>query len=342
MKRIGNLFDSIVEYDNLRLATARALRGKRNRPDARQFVASLDTNLSEMRQQLLSGPTLLGTYRQFVIHDPKRRVITAPCFRERVLHHALMNVCEPVFERWLIDDTFACRCNRGREAAVTRAARFARRYPFFLKLDIRSYFDSIPHDVLVDRLYRLFKDQRLLNVFTQIVHAFRGETGRGLPIGSLSSQHFANFYLGWFDRQVKDQWRVPGYLRYMDDMLLWADSKSDLKRIFSKAEAFLRNELSLQLKIPSYLNLSHHGVDFLGCRIRSDGVSLNRRSRTRFSRKLRRLEKEYSIGTISENDLQVRGTALLAFTRAAGVKSLQFHQQVLNDLLVNSHKARTE
>lgn len=116
MKRTGHLFESIVDYENLRLATARALRGKRDRPDVSQFVAKLDVNLTAMRLQLLSDSIDLGTFRQFVINDPKRRIITAPCFRERVLHHALMNLCEPVFERWLIDDTFACRRNRGRRA----------------------------------------------------------------------------------------------------------------------------------------------------------------------------------------------------------------------------------
>ena len=341
MKRTGHLFESVVDYENLRLATSRALRGKRDRPDARRFVANLDANLLKMRRQLLSGTICLGRFRQFVIHDPKRRIITAPCFRERVLHHGLMNVCEPVFERWLIDDTFACRCGQGRDAAVQRAGKFARRYTFFLKLDIRTYFDSVAHDVLLGRLEMLFKDRRMLQIFSRIIHAFRGQVGRGLPIGSLTSQHFANFYLGWFDREVKEQWRIPAYVRYMDDMMLWSDSKIELRCAQKRVVEFLGDKLRLEAKNPMYLNRCRHGVNFLGCRIRSDGVTLSHRSRTRFARKLRNLERQYQNGRVNEQALQQRGTALVAFTRAAGVDSLHFRQNVLNQLTVSSHTART-
>ena len=166
----------------------------------------------------------VGRFSQFVIHDPKERIITAPCFAERVLHHAVMNVCEPKFEQWLINDTYACRVGRGQGAALSRAQQFARRFPFFLKIDVRKYFDSISHEILLSRLDLLFKDRRLLDLFERIVHSFRGNLGRGLPIGSLTSQHLANFYLGWFDRYAKETLRLKGYVRYMDDMALWADS----------------------------------------------------------------------------------------------------------------------
>lgn len=200
MRRTGNLFEQIVARDNLREAFQRAARGKRSQAEVRLFAEHLDDRLRQISADLLAGTIALGRFQQFVIRDPKERVITAPCFEERVLHHAVMNVCEPDFERWLIDDTFACRVGRGRDAAVQRAAVFARRYPVFLKLDIRKYFDSIPHSVLRDRLRRKFKDARLIRLFDRIIGAFRGRSECGLPIGSLTSQYFANFYLGWFDR----------------------------------------------------------------------------------------------------------------------------------------------
>jgi hypothetical protein len=141
MKRTGNQFERIVERDNLRLAFLKALRGKRSRRDAQRFAQRLEQNLEEMAEQLRSGTFPVGRYQQFLIHDPKERIITAPCFAERVLHHGIMNVCEPILDRWLIDDTFACRTGRGRVAALQRAGRFARRFPYFLKLDVRKYFD---------------------------------------------------------------------------------------------------------------------------------------------------------------------------------------------------------
>jgi RNA-directed DNA polymerase len=177
MQRVGNLFEPIAAWDNLRLAVVRALRGKRDRLDARRFVSRLDANLANLRGQLLAGTVALGCFRQFVIHDPKERIITAPCFRERVLHHAVMNVCEPYLDRWLIDDTFACRRGKGRIAAVLRARCFAQRFPFFLKLDIRKYFDSVPHAELAARLRRRFKDERLLQLLERVI-ASMGE-GKG-------------------------------------------------------------------------------------------------------------------------------------------------------------------
>ncbi len=293
MKRAGNLFDQIADWSNLRLAVARALRGKRQRDDARQFVSRLDANLAQLHEQLMSETVTFGAYRQFVIHDPKERIITAPCFRERVLHHAIMNVCEPVFDRWLIDDTFACRRGKGRITALLRAREFAGRWPYYLKLDIRKYFDSVPHAELVSRLHMRLKDHRLLTLLERIIRGFRGSLGCGLPIGSLTSQHFANFYLGWFDRMVKEHWHVRGYVRYMDDMLVWSDSKSRLRAVLQLSQDFLHDELHLALQPSPYLNTARHGVDFLGCRVFADRLTLSRRSRVRFRRKLSALEGSF-------------------------------------------------
>lgn len=335
MKRKGHLLEQVVEYENLRRAFSRALRGKRHRPDAREFADHLDANLQDLREQLLTGSLSLGCYHQFVIYDPKERVITAPCFRERVLHHAVINVCEPVFERWLIDDTYACGRGRGRIVALRRTHRYARRYSFFLKLDIRKYFDSVAHPELKRRLRRLFKDPKLLAVFDQVVDSFRPRLQHGVPIGSLSSQHLANFNLGWFDRFVKEQYRLPGFVRYMDDMLIWSDSKEELRRFQDAAAEFLDAELQLQLKDSPYTNRSCQGVDFLGCRVFPWGLTLNRRSRVRYRRKLQRLERDFAIGAVNEHDLQRRGTALTAFATAADVKCWKFRKRVLKQLAVS-------
>jgi retron-type reverse transcriptase len=195
MKRTGNLFSKITARDNLRLAVYRALRGKRERRDAREFVADLEANLRRMAAGLQSGSFPLGRCIQFTIHDPKERLITAPCFAERVLHHAIMNVCEPEFERFLIDQTYACRRGKGRIAALQRAKRYSRQYPVMLKFDVRKCFDSIPHEHLLERLQRRFKDRSLLELFERIIDAHETSPGHGLPIGSLMSQHLANFYL---------------------------------------------------------------------------------------------------------------------------------------------------
>ncbi len=341
MKRTANLFERIVDRENLRAAFCRTLCGKRSRADARRFSARVDRRLCEMAEGLREGTYPLGRYHQFVIHDPKRRTITAPCFAERVLHHAVINVCEPVFERWLIHDTYACRVGRGRVAAIERARRFAGHYSFFLKMDMRRYFDSISHVILLSRLERLFKDARLLDLFERIVLSFQGDTGRGLPIGSLTSQHFANFYLGWFDRYVKESLHVKGYVRYMDDMLLWGESSKGLKQKLDHCRTFLDDSLQLQIKPSPQINRTAHGVDFLGCRVLRDHVTLNRRSRVRFRQKMVRLERQYLEGKISERELQQRCTALVAFTRAAGASSWHFRRAVLQQLPVSGQRPPT-
>lgn len=338
VKRTNNLFERIVNYDNLRLAFCKALRGNRHSADAREFASAADYRLAKIGAQLRGGTFPLGRFHQFVIHDPKERTITAPCFAERVVHHAIMNVCEPVLERWLIHDTYACRVGRGRIAALERAQHFARGHSFFLKMDIRKYFYSIPHRTLLARLDRLFKDEPLMDLLGRIVFSFNVDSGRGLPIGSLTSQHFANFYLGWFDRFVKEKLRIRGYVRYMDDMLLWGHSADELLRVLDACRRFLDEQLGLEIKAHPYVNRMAHGVDFLGCRLLPDHLLLNRRSRLRFRRKMTRLETQYLDGEIDELELQQRATSLVAFTRAGGVKSWHFRRSVLQRLPVSGHR----
>ena len=328
MQRTANLFEQICTLENLRAAYQKASQGKRDQPVVREFGHALDSRLSEMLVTIGNGSIALGRFHQFVIRDPKERVITAPCFEERVLHHAVMNICEPVFDRWLIDDTFACRKWKGREAAVLRAASFSKRFGWFLKLDIRKYFDSVSHSTLQNLLRRRFKDDQLLELLNRIIHSFRGAMNVGLPIGSLTSQHFANFYLGWFDRFVKESLRVRGYVRYMDDMVLWHDDPTALKRIRSQCEEFLNKTLSLQVK-PMILQRTHVGMDFLGSRVRPTHIGLSRRSKRRWQRRVSVLQRAQRLHLISEQDLQTRLEAATSFAKSAGAKSWRFRQAVL-------------
>lgn len=236
---------------------------------------------------------------------------------------------------------YACRAGRGREAAVIRASRFAGSHPYFLKMDIRKYFDSVCHRSLLGRLERLFKDRWLLDLFRRIVAGFHGSRGRGLPIGSLTSQHFANFYLGAFDRFVKETLGVKAYVRYMDDMVIWAESRRELRDTRDACQQYLSDALSLELKL-TILNRTSHGADFLGCRLYDTHSTLNRRSRVRFRRKFVQLESDFLDGLIDEVVLQQRATSLFAFPRAAGVSSWRLRRRVLELAPVSGRMARTE
>ena len=341
MQRAGHLFERILERENLRTAFYLARKGKLGRPDVEEFATDLENNLHRMAGDLDTGCFPLGRYRQFTIHDPKRRIITAPCFEERVLHHVIMHVCEPYFERFLIADTFACRRGKGRIAALHRARHFSRNNQFAVKLDMRKYFRSISHVILSEKLQSRFKDHRLLDLFKRIIHSHEATSGCGLPIGSLTSQHFANFYLGWFDRFVKEQLRVRAYVRYMDDCVLWCNNKDRLIQWLDECCGFLRTQLALEPKAIDKVVTVRRGLDFLGCRVYPDHLKLNRRSRRRFHRKLGGLEDAFYNGDVHAAEYQQRVTSLLSFTQAGGVKSWQFRQNVIEKISVSGPWART-
>ena len=334
MRRAANLFDRIHEPANLRLAFHKAARGRRGQVVVQAFATGLDDRISEMAKAICDGTFPVGRFHQFLIRDPKERVITAPCFDERVLHHAIMNVCEPILDRWLIDDTFACRKGKGREAAILRAQHFTGTVAWCLKLDVRKYFDSISHERLSHLLQCRFKDERLLRLLNRIIAAYRSEVGVGVPIGSLTSQHFANFYLGGLDRFVKETLRVRGYVRYMDDMVLWHCSRETLVQIHDRCQEFAMVQLGLEFK-PSTVQRTGVGVGFLGCRIWPTHVELNHRSKRRWRRRVQVLERAERLGLLSELNLQQRLTALTAFSQAAEAKSWRFRNSVLQPEPVN-------
>jgi RNA-directed DNA polymerase len=337
MRRAKRLYERIVRWENLQLAFCKAARGRRDRPAVQRFADDLEEELSRMMRGLIEGDYPVGRFCQFVIYDPKERVITAPCFGERVLHHAVMNVLEPVLDEWLIDDTYACRRGRGRETAVLRARHFSAGRGWYLQLDVRKYFDSIPHARLSGMLERRIADVPLLELLQRIIGSFRGELGKGVPIGSLTSQHFANLYLGALDRFVKESLRVRGYVRYMDDLVLWGDTRSGLESLHGSVDAFLREELGLQFK-PSQVRAVGSGIPFLGCRVYGDHVELSRRSKRRWRRRLRVLERAERLGMLTEAELRERVVSLTAFAKAAGAKSWRFRSRVLQSLAVNGPK----
>jgi RNA-directed DNA polymerase len=314
MKRHGQLMDAIADPGNLRLAFWKAAKSKRAKADCRAFQENLDENIATLREELLSGSVVIGEYHTFTIHDPKERTICAASFRERVLHHAVMNVCEPVLERAAIFDSYACRKGMGAQAAVRRAASYSRQHSWFLKMDIRKYFDSIDQGVLRGLLRRKFKDAGVLDLFDRILASYKTAPGRGLPIGNLTSQHFANFYLAPLDRFIKEELQRRCYVRYMDDFVIWGETAAEMRAVWVKVEDFLRTELKLDLKSNVVLSRTERGMDFLGYRIFPDDLRLARRSKRRFASKFRAYEREHEEGVWTELELQQRMTALIAFT----------------------------
>ena len=246
MKRQGNLWPSIVSFESLDAAARRSLRGKRNRPGAAAFFLDLESQLFALQGELESGTYRPGPYRNFWIQDPKPRLISAAPFRDRVVHHALAGAIEPRIERRLMDHVYACRRGRGQHRALVRFVEHARRYRYVLMMDIEKYFASIDHQVLFTLLRKLFKDERVLALCERIVSAGAGTPPgpvrffpgdhllsplahpRGLPIGNLTSQLFANLMLDPIDHLATDQLGLTGYLRYMDDFACFSNDREEL------------------------------------------------------------------------------------------------------------------
>jgi RNA-directed DNA polymerase len=282
MKRSAVGLAEITDLHTLATAFHLAARGKRGRDNVELFRDNLDAELRSLRADVLAGSWRPGSMRRFRIHDPKPRLIHAPCFRDRVLHHAIMAHVGPVLDRSLVFDTYACRQGKGPLAAVQRVCAHAARYAWFAQIDVRAYFASIDHAVLLGMLKRKFKDRALLALLARIIGAHEDGPGRGLPIGTLASQHLANFYLSGFDRELLEKFRVSGFVRYMDDVVWWADDRATVRAAVAGATAYLATRLQLQIKRPVRIGHSAHGLSFCGFRILPGRLLLSRRRRQRY------------------------------------------------------------
>ena len=315
MRRLGDLYGRICDYSNLLDAFGKVRRGKQNRPDIREWTENLEARLNALLADLLRGDYRFGDYYVFKVFDPKERTIHAASVRERVIHHAVINLCGPRLEAGLIDDSYACRVGKGQLRAVQRAQAFARKHPWVLKLDIRHYFDSIDQRILMGLLERKLKDWRVLGLFEELLASYATEPGKGLPIGNLTSQYFANLYLDAFDRWAGEV-RGRSYLRYMDDMLVFGQ-RDDLRCLKADSASFLADRLRLTIKGGGSLQPVGHGVEFLGYRVFPGFRLLNHRSKVRFLRRSRLLDEQLAEGRCTEAHYQARMTALTAFVRHA-------------------------
>lgn len=303
----------IADMENLREAFLRSAKGKWHRKTVVDFSEHLDENLMAICRQMLSCEGFsFGNYHFFTIYDPKRRTICAASFPERVAFHAMMRVCHPVFDDYQIYDSYASRNGKGTYKALGRAQALCRKHRWFAKLDVCKYFDSIDHQVLMRQLCRLFKDEQLLMGFRELIGGYEASDGKGLPIGNLTSQYFANHYLAVADRYAKERLHVAGMVRYMDDILLFADGKDELKEMVARHTAFLESELKLAVHQP-ILNKTCSGVPFLGYVVYADRLRLNSQSKRRFRHKMANLTGWLNDGLIDERAYSSHAQCLLSF-----------------------------
>lgn len=337
MKRAGHLMENIADLDNLYQAYYKASLGKHGKSEVIGFGKHLDDNIKLLRSQLLNNDFKVGCYRYFTIFDPKKRLICAASFPERVVHHAVMNVCHPYFERNLINDTYATRIGKGTYEALDKAMKAMSRYQYVVKLDVRKYFDTVSHEVLKAKLRRLFKDKPLLSLFDAVIDSYSTSPEKGLPIGNLTSQYFANYYLSEVDHYAKEILAIPVYLRYMDDILFFGNEKTMVVEQVAALKAKIE-ALEIELK-PPIISWTEVGTTYLGYRIRSHRMTLNARSRNRLKKKLNLYDEKIADGEWNESEYHDHVAPLIAFTSKAYSKKLR--QRIMRQIEGQKSQART-
>jgi len=303
MKTYKNLYPQICEFDNIHFAYLKARRAKRFKHEVLAFSKNLEENLINIQNHLIWKTYKPSPYKFFTIYEPKERLIAALPFTDRVVHHALCNIIEPIFERSMIHDSYACRVGQGVLSGVLRTTQFLRdahkRWGrvYCLKGDIKKFFPSIDHAALKRIIRRRIACSDTLNLIDTIIDS----TGdpRGLPIGSLTSQLWANVYLNELDHHLKDVFHVQYYIRYMDDFVVFHNNKRYLRDLLGEITEYLDDPLRLTLNGKTQIfPIRPRSVDFLGYRIWPTHRLLRKGNVRRTKRKLRKYSRLFAEGAI--------------------------------------------
>ena len=300
MKTQKNLFERVFSFENLYMSYLKARRGKNNSSEVLEFTYDLENNLAALQKKLQNGTYRTGKYRCFTIFEPKKREISALPFKDRVVHHAVCNVIEPLFEKAFIFDSYACREGKGTHAGANRLQYFLRKNSkncFALKCDVKHYFPSVNHEMLKKMVREKIADKKLLALLDHIVDSPGGK--KGIPIGNLTSQLFANIYLNKLDYFIKQGLKAKHYLRYMDDFILLHESKKQLQCWKKQIEQFLHSIKLLFNEKKANVFPTCSGVDFLGYRLFAFHRLIRKSTVKRFLHRIKAKIRKFHSGEIS-------------------------------------------
>lgn len=319
LHKIRSLYDQIYDFGNLHQAYIHARKGKRYRIEVMKFTNRLEENLLNIQNELIQKTYTVGRYREFFVNEPKKRLIMALPFKDRVVQWAIYQVLNPYFEKGFIQDSYACRVDKGTHRAVNRLQYWLRymhrRHERFyaLKLDISKYFYRVDHNVLMGILRRRIGDEDLLWLLDVIVrcehtkfgiplgdHQFDADRigGVGMPIGNLTSQMFANLYLNELDQYAKQTLHVKHYLRYMDDVVVLHQDKKYLWALKDQINDFVVDRLHLQLNNKTMVRKASQGIEFVGFRVWPTHKKLRKKSALKMKRRLGYLQRAYARGDV--------------------------------------------
>jgi retron-type reverse transcriptase len=266
------LFSEIISLDNLFLSFYEFKKGKAKKSDVQEFERNLENSLFRLHEELREKKYKHGGYKSFYITDPKLRHIHKAEVSDRIIHHAIYRILYPIYDRKFICDSYSCRIDKGTHRAVNRLEYFGRKVSknhtgegFVLKCDIRKFFDSIDHNILIETIKDKINDNDLIWLLNTMIKSFETDLGKGMPIGNLTSQLFANIYLNELDKFIKYQLKIKYYLRYCDDFLILDQQENKLLVLRKEIEQFLKTKLKLSLHQDKVtIKKLSQGIDFLG------------------------------------------------------------------------------
>ena len=303
MKSFSGLFEKIYSLDNLQLALDKSSKGKKGNVGVQGFIKNKALQLIKLSNELKDEVYSPQPYTQFKILDPKPRLISCADFRDRIVHHAVCNIISPLLERSFIMDSYACLKGRGSHRAVLRTQYFCKKYNYYFKSDISNFFDSIDRTILKGLLLKRFREPKLKQLLSTLIDCSTG-IDKGLPIGNLTSQWFANLYMNQLDRFIKETLHIKGYVRYMDDFVLWGNTKDEMFHAWIEVKDFLESNLKLQLKESATLvSPTSSGLNFLGIQVYPNQLRFGKARMKRTRKLIKRRETEFKTGVINEKEL---------------------------------------
>lgn len=363
-QKIKDIFPKIIDFENLYISALEARKGKRFRDEVLKFNSNLEENLITIQNELIHKTYEVGRYKEFYIHEPKKRLIMALPFKDRVIQWAIYRNLYPIYDKQFIYDSFGCRVGKGTHKAADRLQYWLRQVDrreqkyYYLKLDISKYFYRVNHAILLDILRKRIVDEDLLWLLEKIVNcedvAFGLPAGMeadqcseedrlfdaGMPIGNLTSQLFANVYLNELDQYIKHELRIHYYVRYMDDIIILSEDKKYLHQVKEDIEIFLKEKLALDLNNKTAIRPISTGIEFVGFRIWPTHRKLKKKTLKKMKSRIRTLQKAYGNGSISFD--KVNASMQSYFGVMKHFNSYRLKTKLLNDSVFRRDEETTK
>jgi retron-type reverse transcriptase len=325
-KQIKNVYSTLCTYENLYKAYIQARKCKRYRNEILEFSFNLEENLLDINRELENNTYKVGSYREFYIYEPKQRLIMALPFKDRIVQWGIYQLLNPVFDKSYIYDSYGCRIGKGTLKAIQRLHYWLRlvgkkdKKFYYLKLDVSKYYYRVDHEILIDILKKRVKDNRMIEILKTIINykgtlfglKLNGDVnnlddripGKGIPIGNLTSQMFANLYLNELDQYCKRTLSIKYYIRYMDDVIILSDDKKQLHDYKNLIQKFLERKLKLNLNKKTAIRPISCGIEFVGYRLWPTHRKLKRGTAKKIKKRLGYFKKAYSRGYITLNGIK--------------------------------------